>query len=120
MSDVPSKYRQKIVDAIEVLRVRRFRPDAQRISGYCQRTYGLSGAEVKLDLERLVDEDAILKVRNFAEEQVEIVALPQPGTGVGATGSEAMLPSLVDYSGGTSYRDANKWIHTAAANGTRQ
>ena len=63
MSDVPPKYRANILEAIEALRLRKTRPDGPRIVSYCSKQFGISPSEVKLDLERLVDEDVVLKAR---------------------------------------------------------
>lgn len=59
---MPAKYRNQILEAIEGLRIRKTRPDGPRIASYCAKKYGYKIAEVKADLERLVDDDAVLKV----------------------------------------------------------
>ncbi|XP_055346624.1 histone acetyltransferase KAT6A-like [Paramacrobiotus metropolitanus] len=62
MADQPSKWRQEILGAIEHLRQRKTRPDGPRIAQLVAKSLRVNQADVMQDLERLVDEDAVVKV----------------------------------------------------------
>nr|XP_054764343.1 histone acetyltransferase KAT6B-like [Lytechinus pictus] len=51
-----------ILDAIDSLRRRKARPDFERIFHMVERKYGLTGADVITELNRMVDNDIVIKV----------------------------------------------------------
>ncbi|XP_030852562.1 histone acetyltransferase KAT6B [Strongylocentrotus purpuratus] len=51
-----------ILDSIDSLRRRKARPDLERICHMVERKYGLTGVDVITELDRLVDEDIVIKV----------------------------------------------------------
>ncbi|XP_063218101.1 uncharacterized protein LOC134528426 [Bacillus rossius redtenbacheri] len=63
-SDVMSeiKHEHRILEAIDQLRRRKARPDADRICSYLQRRFAVCPADAIIDLQRLVDADIVVKV----------------------------------------------------------
>lgn len=60
MSEI--KNRDRILEAIDQLRRRKARPDAERICNFLLRRFGVDGQDTIADLERLVEEDIVIKV----------------------------------------------------------
>ncbi|XP_021938229.1 uncharacterized protein LOC110838889 isoform X3 [Zootermopsis nevadensis] len=60
MSEI--KNRDRILEAIDQLRHRKARPDAERICNFVLRRFGVGGQDTIADLERLVEEDIVVKV----------------------------------------------------------
>jgi hypothetical protein len=60
MSEI--KNRDRILEAIDQLRRRKARPDAERICNFLFRRFGVDGQDTIADLERLVEEDTVIKV----------------------------------------------------------
>lgn len=60
MSEI--KNRDRILEAIDQLRRRKARPDAERIRNFVLRRFGVDGQDTIADLERLVEEDIVIKV----------------------------------------------------------
>lgn len=60
MSEI--KNRDRILEAIDQLRRRKARPDAERICNFLLRRFGVDGQDTIADLERLVEEDTVIKV----------------------------------------------------------
>lgn len=60
MSEI--KNRDRILEAIDQLRHRKARPDAERICNFVLRRFGVGGQDTIADLERLVEEDVVVKV----------------------------------------------------------
>lgn len=60
MSEI--KNRDRILEAIDQLRRRKARPDAERICNFVLRRFGVDGQDTIADLERLVEEDIVIKV----------------------------------------------------------
>lgn len=60
MSEV--KNRDRILEAIDQLRRRKARPDAERICNFLLRRFGVDSQDTIADLERLVEEDIVIKV----------------------------------------------------------
>lgn len=56
------KYRDWILETIDQLRKRKARPDLERICHMVERRYGLTFLETEHDIEKLVEEEAIIKV----------------------------------------------------------
>lgn len=56
------KYQEQILDAIDQLRRRKARPDADRIFNALSRRHGIHYAEAKAALERCIDTGVVLKV----------------------------------------------------------
>ncbi|PNF26289.1 Sterile alpha motif domain-containing protein 13 [Cryptotermes secundus] len=60
MSEI--KNRDRILEAIDQLRRRKARPDAERICNFLLRRFGVDSQDTIADLERLVEEDIVIKV----------------------------------------------------------
>ncbi|XP_069674502.1 PHD finger protein 10 isoform X2 [Periplaneta americana] len=60
MSEI--KNRDRILEAIDQLRRRKARPDAERICNFVMRRFGVDSQDTIADLERLVEEDIVIKV----------------------------------------------------------
>lgn len=60
MSEV--KNRDRILEAIDQLRRRKARPGADRICNFLLRRFGVDGQDTIADLERLVEQDVVIKV----------------------------------------------------------
>lgn len=60
MSEI--KNRDRILEAIDQLRRRKARPDAERICNFVLRRFGVDGQDTIADLDRLVEEDIVIKV----------------------------------------------------------
>ena len=56
------KYKDYILEAIDLLRKRKARPDLERICLMVMRKHGLSFEDIVLDLEKLVEENIVIKV----------------------------------------------------------
>lgn len=56
------KHRDYILEAIDQLRRRKARPDRERICSYVSRKFGIDNRSTIGDLERLVDEEIVIKV----------------------------------------------------------
>ena len=56
------KHRDYILEAIDQLRRRKARPDRERICSYVSRKFGVDNRSLIADLERLVDEQIVIKV----------------------------------------------------------
>lgn len=56
------KLKKQILEAIDQLRGRKARPDIERICNHVQRRYNIEPQETLADLERLVDEEQVIRV----------------------------------------------------------
>uniref|UniRef100_A0A1B6D2Z5 PHD-type domain-containing protein n=1 Tax=Clastoptera arizonana TaxID=38151 RepID=A0A1B6D2Z5_9HEMI len=60
MSEI--RHRDRILEAIDQLRKRKARPDVNRICSFMFRRFAVNCVETKLDLQKLIDEETVIKV----------------------------------------------------------
>lgn len=62
MSEIVIRHKDRILEAIDQLRKRKARPDVNRICSFMFRRFAVNCIETKLDLQKLIDAEIVIKV----------------------------------------------------------